>query len=82
MFFKTKICKNKLHIYPEVEVHVAKQSPTELIELGCLVPDTSLYFEYCVYPSEDILRGKEWWQQTNRGTEMIFAHILKRNIIL
>ena len=34
MFFKTKICKNKLHIYPEVETHVAKQDPTELIELG------------------------------------------------
>ena len=33
MFFKTKICRNKLHIYPEVEVHIAKQSPTELIEL-------------------------------------------------
>jgi len=42
MFFKTKICKNKLYIYPEVEVHVAKQSPFELIELGFLVLETSL----------------------------------------
>ena len=41
MFFKTKICRNKLHIYPEVEVHVAKQSPTELIELGFVVLETS-----------------------------------------
>ena len=37
MFFKTKNCRNKLHIYPEVEVHVAKQNPTELIELGFVV---------------------------------------------
>ena len=42
MFFKTKICRNKLHIYPEVEVHVAKQSPAELIELGFVVLETSL----------------------------------------
>ena len=40
VFFKTKICRNKLHIYPEVKVHVAKQSPVELIELYCLVPGT------------------------------------------
>lgn len=42
MFFKTKICRNKLYIYPEVEVYVAKQSPQELIELGFLVLETSL----------------------------------------
>ena len=42
MFFKTKICRNKLHIYPEVEVHVAKQSPAELVELGFVVLETSL----------------------------------------
>ena len=42
MFFKTKICRNKLYIYPEVEVHIAKQSPTELIELGFVVLETSL----------------------------------------
>ena len=42
MFFKTKICRNKLHIYPEVEVHVAKLSPAELIELGFVVLETSL----------------------------------------
>lgn len=42
MFFKTKICRNKLYIYPEVEAHVAKQSPTELIELGFVVLETSL----------------------------------------
>ncbi|EGQ19321.1 EamA family transporter [Sporosarcina newyorkensis 2681] len=42
MFFKTKICRNKLYIYPEVEVYVAKQSPAELIELGFLVLETSL----------------------------------------
>lgn len=42
MFFKTKICRNKLHIYPEVEVQVAKQSPAELIELGFVVFETSL----------------------------------------
>ena len=35
-------CRNKLHIYPEVEVHVAKQSPAELIELGFVVLETSL----------------------------------------
>ncbi len=43
MFFKTKTCRNKLHIYPEVEVHVAKQSPAELIELGFVVLETFLY---------------------------------------
>ena len=42
MFFKTKICRNKLYIFPEVEVHVAKQNPTELIELGFVVLETSL----------------------------------------
>ena len=42
MFFKTKICKNKLHIYPEVEVQLAKLSPAELIELGFVVLETSL----------------------------------------
>ena len=42
MFFKTKICRNKLHIYPEVEAHVAKLSPAELFELGFVVLETSL----------------------------------------
>ena len=42
MFCKTKICRNKLHIYPEVEAHVAKQNSTELIELGFVVLETSL----------------------------------------
>lgn len=41
MFFKTKICRNKLYIFPEVEVHISNQSPTELIELGFLVLETS-----------------------------------------
>ena len=41
MFFKTKICRNKLYIFPEVEVHVAKQNPAELIELGFVVLETS-----------------------------------------
>ncbi|PIC68943.1 hypothetical protein CSV77_16415 [Sporosarcina sp. P16b] len=42
MLFKSIIYSNKLYIYPEVEVHVAKQSPPELIELGFLVLETSL----------------------------------------
>ena len=42
MFFKTKVCEKRLYIYPEVEAHVAKQSPTELIELGFVVLETSL----------------------------------------
>ena len=42
MFFKTKICRNKLHIFPEVEVHVTKQSPAELVEMGFVVLETSL----------------------------------------
>ena len=41
MFFKTNICRNKLHNYPEVEIHVAKLSPTELVELGFVVLETS-----------------------------------------
>ncbi len=41
VFFKTKICRNKLYIYPEVEAYVAKQSPAELIELGFVVLETS-----------------------------------------
>ncbi|MFS0574983.1 hypothetical protein AB1K83_05075 [Sporosarcina sp. 179-K 3D1 HS] len=42
MFFKIKICRNELYIYPEVEECVAKQSPTQLIELGFVVLETSL----------------------------------------
>ena len=42
MFINTKIYRNKLYIYPEVEVQIAKQSPTELIELGFVVLETSL----------------------------------------
>ncbi|WP_262173244.1 hypothetical protein [Saccharococcus sp. Marseille-Q5394] len=42
MLFKTKVCRNTLHIYPEVEAHVAKQSPAELNELGFLVLQTSI----------------------------------------
>lgn len=42
MFFKTKVCRNRLHIYPEVEALVAKQSPAELIELGFLLLETSI----------------------------------------
>ncbi len=42
MLFKTKVCRNKLHIYPEVEAHVAKQNPAELYELGFLVLQTSI----------------------------------------
>ncbi|MCZ2260647.1 hypothetical protein [Sporosarcina sp. G11-34] len=42
MFFKPKICRKKLYIFPEVEDHIAEQSLTELIELGFLVLETSL----------------------------------------
>lgn len=42
MFFKTRTCGNKLYIYPEVENYVKEQSPTELIELGFVVLETSL----------------------------------------
>ena len=42
MFFKTKICRNKLYVYPEVEVYISKQSPAELIELGFVVLESSL----------------------------------------
>jgi len=42
VFFKTKNCRNKLYIYPEVEVQIAKQNPAELIELGFVVLETSL----------------------------------------
>lgn len=42
MLFKTKASRNKLYIFPEVEGHVANQSPTELIELGFIVIETSL----------------------------------------
>ena len=41
MFFKTKICRIKLYVYPEVDDHVAKQSQSELIKLGFLVHETS-----------------------------------------
>jgi len=41
VFFKPKICRKKLYIFPEVEDHIAKQSPTELTELGFLVLETS-----------------------------------------
>jgi hypothetical protein len=42
VFFKTKVCRNKLYIYQEVETHVAKQSPAELNELGFLVLQISI----------------------------------------
>jgi len=42
VFFKTKICRKKLYIFPEVEDHIAKQSPIELIDLGFVVLETSL----------------------------------------
>lgn len=42
VLFKTKASRNKLYIFPEVEGHVANQSPTELIELGFIVIETSL----------------------------------------
>ena len=32
VFFKTKTCRNKLYIYADVEVHVAKQSPVKDVE--------------------------------------------------
>lgn len=41
MFFKTKTCRNKLYIYPEVEIYVEEQSPSELYELGSLILETS-----------------------------------------
>ena len=44
MLFKTEICRNKLYIYPEVEVQVAKQDPVELSELDFLVLETILLF--------------------------------------
>jgi len=40
--FRSKPCRKKLYIFPEVEVHIAKQSPAELIELGFIVLETSL----------------------------------------
>ena len=43
MFFKIKNCRNKLHIYTEVEVHIAKQDPVELIELRFHVLETSIF---------------------------------------
>ena len=42
VLFKTKVCRNKLYIYPAVEVQIAKQNPAELIELGFVVLETSL----------------------------------------
>ena len=55
MFFKTKICGNKLHIYPEVEVQIANQDPAEFIALGFLVLEHPSYSEYRVYPSRNII---------------------------
>ena len=42
MFFESETSRNKLYTFPEVEEHIANQSPTELIELGFLVLETSL----------------------------------------
>ena len=47
MFFKTKFCRNKLYIYPEVEVHVAKQNAIEFIDrvgLSC-TPNTEISYK-------------------------------------
>ena len=60
MFFKTKICRNKLYIYPEVEFHVAKQSPTELIELGFVVLETSLLL-LRMLDTQNYKKGMRFW---------------------
>ena len=56
-----------MHIYPEEEVHVAKEDPVELIDLGFLVIETSPYFERRLHPKRNHLREKAW-QPTNRRT--------------
>ena len=60
MFFKTKICRNKLYIYPEVEFHVAKQNPTELIELGFVVLETSLLL-LRMLDTQNYKKGMRFW---------------------
>ena len=62
MFFKTKTCRNKLHIYPEVEVHVAKQSPAELIELGFVVLETSLLL-LRILDTQTYKKGMRFWMK-------------------
>jgi len=60
VFFKTKICRNKLYIYPEVEARVAKQNPTELIELGFVVLETS-HFLLRMMDTQTFKKDMRFW---------------------
>lgn len=62
MFFKSKISRNKLYIFPEVEVHIAKQSPAELIELGFLVLETSLLLLKRIN-TRNYKKGMQFWKK-------------------
>ena len=60
MFFKTKIYRNKLYRYPEIEVHIAKQSLAELFELGFVVLETSLLL-LRMLDTQDYKKDMRFW---------------------
>ena len=71
MFFKTKICRNKLYIYPEVEIHVAKKSPPELIELGFLVLETSHLLLMMIDTKKHKKNMKFWMKRISHNTHSL-----------
>ena len=90
MFFKPKICRKKLYIFPEVEDHIAKQSPTELIELGFLVLETSHLLLKRIN-SQNYKKGMQFWmkrisQNVNALPDLLWEegkqtnHLIKRKL--
>lgn len=90
MFFKPKICRKKLYIFPEVEDHIAKKSPAELIELGFLVLETSHLLLKRIN-SENYKKDMQFWmkritQNVNALPELLWEegeqtnHLIKRKL--
>ncbi|WP_186668770.1 hypothetical protein [Sporosarcina sp. BP05] len=71
MFFNSKICRKKLYIFPEVEDHIAKQSSTELIELGFLVLETSLLLLRRMNNSNDKKKMQFWRKRISHNVHAL-----------
>jgi len=70
-FSKLKPVETSCIFYPEVEVHVAKQSPTELIELGFLVLETSLLLLRMIDTRIDKKAMKFWVKRISRNANTL-----------
>ncbi|MBO1914688.1 hypothetical protein J4G37_58925, partial [Microvirga sp. 3-52] len=74
---KTKVSKNKLYIYPEVEVYVGKQDPAKLIELGFLVLGTSLLFLRMMDTQISKKNMRFWIERISRNANSLSELLLK-----